>query len=90
LLDRIAGLPRIHDLYLRLCDVMHPAAGSIAYQLAGDRGSSDEMQYRHDLTTVALHIESIITEYRDAMWGLVHLSFDPGLITLQVLHRFKL
>jgi hypothetical protein len=28
--------------------------------------------------------------YRDALSGLMNLAFDPGLITLRVLHRFNL
>jgi hypothetical protein len=71
-------------------DVMHPAAGSVVYQLKMELGPNGEATYRPDLTSDKLHIDGIISEYREAISGLVHLAFDPGLITLRVLHRFNL
>jgi hypothetical protein len=63
---------------------MHPAAGSVSYQFRRELGPSGEALYRPDLTTDKIHIVGIVTEYRQEVSGLVHLAFDPGLITLRV------
>jgi hypothetical protein len=51
-------------------------------------GANGEVTYRPDLTSDKRHVDGIIAEYREALSSLAYLAFDPGLITLRVLHRF--
>jgi hypothetical protein len=90
LLSTTAQLVKLEIPYKELCEVMHPAATSVLYQFATAIGPSGEALYKTEANSDNYHIRRTIESYRDEIQGLVYLAFDPGLITLKVLHRFAL
>ena len=90
LLSDDADLPKLELLYKELCEVMHPAATSVLYQFSAELGPDGEAIYSVNTQADHLYVEKTLREFRNIIIRLVYLAFDPGLITLKVLHRFKI
>jgi len=89
-LSDFAKLSDLEKLYKQLCDVMHPAASSVLYQFVPVLGSDGEVIFKPELEADRFHIERTLCEFGNAISRLICFAFDPGLITLRVLHRFAL
>jgi hypothetical protein len=90
LLEQEAGLSGLAELYRELCEVMHPGASSVLYQFLSELSACGHATYKSRPMADAFNIQRITAEWKDNIRALLHLGFDPALITLKVLHKFGL
>lgn len=72
-------------LYAELCQIGHPARGSLSWMYADIEGG-----FRIDLGRDAKAIADIVAKHQDQLHLLPSLAFNPGLLTLRVLVKFGL
>jgi|GEM_PF-2004742 hypothetical protein len=78
-----AGLSGPAALYAELCEIGHPARSSISWMYEQIDGGF-RINPNHD----APHIASIVERYRNDIFLLPSLAFNPGLLILRVLVKF--
>ncbi|MDQ8736181.1 hypothetical protein [Paenibacillus sp. LHD-38] len=77
-------------LYSKLCEVVHPAHDSISYFKTNVR-ETENFEYSITKNTQDdLHIEIIISEYRDVISNLLKLSLSTPFIYLKILNLFEI
>ena len=80
-----AGLKGAKQLYDQLCRVTHPAKASIDFMY--DRDSSGK--FCVSLSNDRRAMDEVISSHSDVLEGLPSLTFNPALLTLRVLQKFK-
>ena len=81
------GIPGAMRLYQLLCDVMHPARGSVHYLLTKDLAAGTT----HVLAdTDDAQIAPFVKTHRRTLVKLIEPGFTPSLLILRVLHQFKI
>ena len=78
-----AGLLGPAALYAELCEIGHPAQRSISWMYEQIDGG-----FRVEPNQDAHHIAAIVKRYRDDIYLLPSLAFNPGLLILRVLVKF--
>lgn len=82
LLESAGGPAR---LYADLCQIGHPARGSLSWMYAKVEGG-----FRIDPDRDAETIEALVGQHRDELRALPSLALNPGLLVLRALVRFGL
>lgn len=72
-------------LYAELCQIGHPARGSLSWMYEGVTGG-----FRIGLDRDAEAIQKLVRQHREGLWSLPSLAFNPGLLVLRALVRFGL
>ena len=77
---------KVITCYQSLCDLTHPGASSVWMWLTSENGVNFELKPNQDESNIA----DYLTEYRDTFLELLMFSFNPALVTLNVLNYFPL
>ena len=72
-------------LYAELCQIGHPARGSLSWMYEGVEGG-----FRVGLDRDAEAMAELVRRHRDGLRSLPSLAFNPGLLVLRALVRFGL
>lgn len=70
--------------YQSLCDLTHPGASSVWMWLTSENDVDIELRPEQDESAIAFYL----AEYRDTFLQLLMFSFNPALVTLNVLNYF--
>lgn len=78
------GVPRVHELYGTLCELVHPAAPSVLCFLDEERGSL-VFSANRDRELIA----EIASEYEDTIQQMTQYTLNSALISLSLLQRLN-
>jgi hypothetical protein len=79
-------IPNVEALYHRLCNVMHPSSASIDYFNESMESGRFRVSPLRDQQT----IEALLHDHPDALQDILMMHSNPPLLTLKVLHAFKI
>lgn len=82
------GIPGVSQIYMLLCDAVHPGATSVHYLLDGTTGSDLRLQLGTEADEKM--IKWFTEEFQKLMVPILMFAFNPGIVTLQVLNFFNL
>ena len=78
-------IPGVKELYARFCEIVHPAAESVAVTFVAKDGN-----WIVDPCNESVVLQGLLAENRSTLSGVVMASYNAPLLILKTLHSFNL
>ncbi|WP_353646129.1 hypothetical protein [Mesorhizobium sp. WSM2239] len=78
-------IPGVKPLYAKLCEIVHPAADSVSVTFVSEDGA-----WLADPRNESAVLETLLSERRSTLSGVVMASYNAPLLILKTLHSFDL